>query len=124
MADGSGATRIDMLLESRQGLISGIEVKTGDEPFLTDAQLLVYPHLMMGYSVITPNLRIHTLGLTPMTLLPPIPVFQFYLKDAHSDQKFDALNPRELVLQLLRRRAVRGIGKLAGQILAEEGTSR
>lgn len=121
MADGSGQTRIDILLRGPNGLVGGIEVKTGFDPPLTEAQLYVYPHLMMGNSVRSPNMRIRTLGLAPMTLLPPIPVMLYYVKDENSESRQEFMDPRELLRELMRRIGARRIRKFEWQLLIRNG---
>jgi hypothetical protein len=120
MADGSGGARIDMVVESPEGLISGLEVKTGDDPFFTRAQLYVYPHLMMGMSVITPDVRIRNLGLPPMTLLQPMPLLLFYLQDSNSHQETNWQDPWKLLQEYKRRFGAGGTRKFEREAFEEE----
>jgi hypothetical protein len=103
MADGSGSTRIDILVKGPHTLTVGIEVKTGGDPPFTKAQLYVYPHLMMGGSVIATNTRIKSFGLLPNTLLPPIPVLRFYVKSRESKQSEEWLRPQDLAREYFER---------------------
>lgn len=101
MADGSGGTRIDIIAKGK--IAFGIEVKTGNRPDFTEPQLYVYPHMMMGGSVLTPNPRIATLGLPAMVPLPPIPIFLCYEKDFGSEPFFGKLDPKKMSEEFVRR---------------------
>jgi hypothetical protein len=109
MADGSGGTRIDILVKGK--IVFGIEVKTGDNPYPTDSQLYVYPHMMMGGSVMATNPRIATVGLPPLVPLPPIPIYLYYQKDAISEPISESFDPKKMLEELARRLARRKVRK-------------
>jgi hypothetical protein len=109
MADGSGGTRIDILVKAK--IVFGIEVKTGDNPFPTNSQLYVYPHMMMGGSVMATNPRIATVGLPPLVPLPPIPIYLYYQKDATSEPISEPFDPKKMLEELGRRVARRKVRK-------------
>jgi hypothetical protein len=100
MADGSAGTRIDIL--ARGKIPFGIEVKTGANPFPTMSQLLIYPHLMWGASVVSFNPRIISLGLLPGRVLPPMPVILVYVRDANSEPIFKSFNPKKMLEEYYR----------------------
>jgi hypothetical protein len=103
MADGSIGTRIDILArDPRTGIIYGLEIKTGDNPFYTPGQFVVYPHLIMGESVVATDPKALLLGITPGEPLPPIAIFVMRQKDKDSDPVFRPVNPRDMSRQSLR----------------------
>ena len=57
--------KVDILFRTIDGLIYGIEVKTGDDPSFTPQQRIVYPHVEAGGIVVSPDPSLPTLGLTP-----------------------------------------------------------
>jgi hypothetical protein len=63
---------IDILFRTLNGVVYGIEVKTGDDPSFTTAQQIVYPHVEAGGLVVSPDPRIGALGLTPSARLEHI----------------------------------------------------
>jgi hypothetical protein len=103
MADGSGSTRIDLLVKGPNTPVVGFEVKTGEDPPFTKSQLYVYPHLIMGGSVIAPYGNVYALGLPSNVPLPPIPVFLFYVRDSNSKQDIEPLSSFRLLAEYLRR---------------------
>jgi hypothetical protein len=64
-ADPPITAQIDILFRTAAGIVYGIEVKTGDDPSFTLAQRIVYPHVDAGGIVMSSDLRITALGLTP-----------------------------------------------------------
>ena len=109
MADGSGATRVDLLFRGKYGIVAGLEVKTGDDPRATDDQLLVYAHMLMGGSVISTSPRIAAFEFPPGVPLPPIPVGMMYARDPDSELQVFDLDPQKMLerlrLRLLGRRS-------------------
>jgi RHS repeat-associated protein len=94
MADGSAGARIDLI--AQKGTVTfGVEVKTGDNPSFTEGQLVVYPHLMMGGSVFSPNERIWTFGFGPGEILPPIPIWLWRQEGPGVTPKFLELDPKK-----------------------------
>ncbi len=70
--------RLDILCRSKFGLLLAVEVKTGTDPDFTDPQKIVYPHLVAGSGVISPDPKISNVGWPPGAPLPPIPIFFLY----------------------------------------------
>lgn len=116
MADGSGGTRIDILAKGK--IVFGVEVKTGEDPFPTRAQLYVYPHLMMGGSVLTDNPRIGTVGLLPLIPLPPIPVFLYYQRNEFSEPISEEFDPVKMLREFYRRYGNRPAKKVSAALPA------
>ena len=56
---------IDILFRTVDGVVYGIEVKTGNDPSFTMPQQIVYPHVEAGGIVVSSDPRITALGLTP-----------------------------------------------------------
>ena len=56
---------IDILFRTVDGVVYGIEVKTGNDPSFTLPQQIVYPHVEAGGIVVSSDPRITALGLTP-----------------------------------------------------------
>ena len=56
---------IDILFRTVDGVVYGIEVKTGNDPSFTMPQQIVYPHVEAGGIVVSLDPRITALGLTP-----------------------------------------------------------
>ena len=97
MANGIGAARIDILAwDPVTRFLYGVEVKTGRRPSFTTGQLIVYPHLMWGGSVIAQDGKVLSLGIMPNTLLQPIPIFMVDQRDAASELKKGWLDPEAL----------------------------
>jgi hypothetical protein len=111
MADGSAHTRIDVLARMA-GVTVGVEVKTGKRPFPTLSQLLIYPHMIYGESVLSNNPRITTLGFEPGQLLPKIPVLVMYVRDPDSKPVFRNFDPEKMLEEYYRR--IRGVRKSTG----------
>jgi hypothetical protein len=72
------SARLDILCRSASGLMLGVEVKTGSDPDFTDQQKIVYPHVIAGSGVISPNPKIGNIGWPQGAPLPPIPIFFLY----------------------------------------------
>lgn len=66
--------RIDLLHRSPEGEVRGVEIKTGERPSFTGAQAIVYPHVVGGAGVISPDYKIGSLSLTAGLPLPAIPI--------------------------------------------------
>lgn len=97
MADGSGMAKIDILaFDPKYGILYGVEVKTGNNPGFTPSQLLVYPHLMMGGSVISIDPKSGMVGAIPDVPLPPMPMYLMYQRDGNSEKIFGELNPKNM----------------------------
>jgi len=97
MADGSAGARIDILaFDPQTHIVYGIEVKTGDKPGFTLGQIVVYPHLMMGESVIAVDPRVVGLGLIPNFPLMPIPIYLIRQRDWRSSRDTFELDPRKM----------------------------
>jgi RHS repeat-associated protein len=95
MADGSAGARIDIMAQSG-GHTFSIEVKTGENPDFTPGQIVVYPHLMMGGSVYSPNDRISTFGFGPGEILPPTPVFLWYQRAPGEQSTYQELDGKKM----------------------------
>ena len=72
--------RLDILMRSPNGTLSGVEVKTGNDPKFTPAQAIVYPHAIGGAGVISFDSKIKALGLTPGEPLRAFGIVQAYSK--------------------------------------------
>jgi RHS repeat-associated protein len=96
MADGSIGARIDILAQAGVELF-GVEVKTGENPSFTPQQLVVYPHLMMGESVISTSPEITTFGFQPGQLLPATPVYLMYQQDSSTKPQVFELDPKKML---------------------------
>ena len=97
MADGSAKARLDILAyDPTIPILYAVEVKTGDRPEYTEGQLVVYPHLMMGESVVSLTGRTISFGILPNELLPPMPLFKFYQKDKGSPIKIKREFPESM----------------------------
>jgi len=64
------AARIDILARDPNGVLYGLEVKTGNDPTFTPGQRVVYPHAIGGAGVMSFDPRIRNLGFTPGRPLP------------------------------------------------------
>lgn len=97
MADGSAGARLDILaFDPRTYFIYGVEVKTGDRPAFTPGQIIVYPHLMLGESVVATDPRVIQLGLLPNFPLWPIPMFLLRQRDRFSLAGRWLINPEKM----------------------------
>jgi hypothetical protein len=56
----------------------GVEIKTGENPDFTLEQKIVYPHVIFGSGVVSPDSKIGDLGWRPNAPLPPIPIYFIY----------------------------------------------
>ncbi len=65
---------IDILFRTVDGVVYGIEVKTGGDPSFTPAQQIVYPHVEAGGIVVSPDPRVAALALTPGVALEHIEI--------------------------------------------------
>lgn len=70
--------RLDILTVSPNGTLSGVEIKTGDNPTYTAEQAIVYPHAIGGAGVFSMDQKIRALGLTPGKPLPPFVITELY----------------------------------------------
>lgn len=70
--------RIDILTVSPNGTLSGVEIKTGENPTYTAEQAIVYPHAIGGAGVFSIDQKIRSLGLTPGEPLPPFVITELY----------------------------------------------
>ena len=112
MADGSAHTRIDVLAQAL-GETYGVEVKTGKRPFPTFSQLLIYPHMIYGESVLSDDLKITTFGFKPWQILPKIPVLVMYVRDPDTEPVFSRFDPKKMLEEYYRRiRRIRGFKKV------------
>ena len=97
MADGSASARIDILaFDPQTKLVYGLEVKTGDRPGFTAGQIVVYPHVMMGGSVVALDGRVAVLGLMPGIPLQNIPIYLMTNKDMFSKRIYNELDPNKM----------------------------
>jgi len=88
MADGSELAVLDILAkDSSTNIIYGIELKTGERPKYSDGQLIVYPHMMLGESVVALDRKVISMGLLPNEPLPPIISFRYYRMDKKVNQR-------------------------------------
>lgn len=102
MADGSGAARIDIIAKGK-GFVRAVEVKTGDDPDVTPGQLLVYPHLMLGASVISESQKIAKFGFVPGQVLPPIPIELMYVSGPEAEPEYHEFDPKKMLDEFYRR---------------------
>jgi hypothetical protein len=72
---GGVTARLDILCVSQLGTMTGVEVKTGDDPDFTIQQKLVYPHAELGSGVTSPDSKIKDLGWVADAPLPPFPIY-------------------------------------------------
>lgn len=70
--------RLDILTRSPNGTLSGVEIKTGENPTYTAEQAIVYPHAIGGAGVVSLDGKISALGLTPGSRLPPFGITELY----------------------------------------------
>jgi hypothetical protein len=97
MADGSVAARLDILAKDPlTQIVYAVEVKTGLNPGFTPGQIVVYPHLMLGESVMIPDMRAMEFGLLPNVPLPAIPLYLMSQRDGKSEPSFTQLDPRKM----------------------------
>ncbi len=74
------AARIDILARDPNGLLYGLEIKTGYDPTFTPGQRVVYPHAIGGAGVTSYDPRIRSLGLTPGMPLPAFAIRVAYTR--------------------------------------------
>ncbi len=77
-------------------MIYGVEVKTGDRPGFTPSQIVVYPHFMMGESVMATDAKVAAIGLVPNFPLPPIPIYLMRQRGLFSEPEFKELDPLKM----------------------------
>jgi hypothetical protein len=121
MPDGSARTRIDLLVKAPNTPVSGMKFKTGQDRPMTKAQLYVYPHLIMGGSVIAPY-GARGMGLPSMVPLPPVPVLLFYKRDWSSDQIVTPLSKDKMLDEFVRRGG--RVKKFSPYIVSKEEATR
>ena len=97
MADGSGSAILDIIAkDTKTGLLYGVEVKTGSNPGFTPSQLMIYPHMMWGWSVVATDVKVLDLGIIPEVILPPIPIFLYYQRSFFEGIDINPLNPSNM----------------------------
>jgi hypothetical protein len=97
MADGSAGARLDILsFDPHTRSIYGVEVKTGVKPGFTPGQIAVYPHLMWGGSVVALDAKVLALGLSPNTILQPIPIFLLWKTDENTAHEIQEIDPNKM----------------------------
>lgn len=74
------AARIDILARDPNGVLYGLEIKTGNDPTFTPGQRVVYPHAIGGAGVTSFDPRIRSLGLTPGRPLPAFAIRVAYTR--------------------------------------------
>ncbi|MDX2159538.1 MAG: hypothetical protein SFW09_23785 [Hyphomicrobiaceae bacterium] len=74
------AARLDILARGPNGLLYGIDIKTGENPTFTPSQQVVYPHAIGGAGVVSYDGKIRNLGLTPGAPLPAFAISVVYAR--------------------------------------------
>lgn len=75
---------LDILCRDRFGVLTGVEVKTGDTDY-TDNQKIVYPHVIEGAGVISNDRRITSFGFQPGEILPAFDIELAYASGPGSE---------------------------------------
>jgi hypothetical protein len=97
MADGSASTRLDLLArDPLTRIVYAVELKTGDRPGFTPSQIIVFPHIMFGESVVALDTKAVTLGIVPGVPLQPIPIILMLQRNNTTGPSFYELDPNKI----------------------------
>ena len=91
LGDPPVEARIDILLRNAEGVLYGIDVKTGTASRFTPQQQIVYPHVEVGGLVASSDPKISALALTPGIPLPHIELYELYTSGPGAPLKFTPL---------------------------------
>ncbi len=92
---GAVTARLDILYRVPSGVLLGIEIKTGENPYLSLEQSIVYPHAILGAASYT-GARGAEIGVARDARLPPVPILVIYAEKPGTEYKFLSLTPEQL----------------------------